>query len=165
MNKNPPLLPILLLIGLAGPVEPLFAAADYDRDPEGTIERCRACHDNPRRQRFLKRSNLDLHHLLHGTEIKSPAAPNAATDEDGRYDCMTCHPSTMTRYGIDITAERDCLECHDRSAYWPSRHHARIERLQDSGAIPESALACFLCHDFEVDGNGELTGRIRFFPE
>ncbi|GEM_PF-3249025 len=164
MNKNQTLLLLLLLIGSMTPLG-AFAYTDYNLDPEGAIKACRACHDNHRKQRFLKNSNSDAHHLLHNTRIQSTIAPNAGTDKDGLYDCMTCHRSTMTRYGIDITAERDCLQCHDRTAYWPNRHHARIELLQNSGAIPKSALACFLCHDFEVDKSGNSTGKIKFFPQ
>ncbi len=164
MNKNQPLALTLLLIGLIIPTG-VLAFTDYNLDPEGAIKNCRACHDNHRKQLFLTSSNSNAHHLLHNTEIEGSAAPNAGIDSDGLYDCMTCHTPTMTDYGIDITAERDCIKCHGNATFWPDRHHARIELLQNSGAIPESALACFLCHDFEVDENGGLTGQIRFFSK
>jgi len=155
---------ILLLIGLAIPVS-VFAFTEYSDDPEGAIKNCRACHDNHQKQLFLKNSNSVIHHLLHNTQIQSSTAPNSATDKDGLYDCMTCHSATMTEYGPDITAERDCIKCHGNTVYWPNRHHNRITSLQDSGAIPDNSLACFLCHDFEVNENGDLTGQIKFFPK
>ncbi len=155
---------VLLLIGLTIPVS-VFAFTEYYLNPEEAIKNCRACHDNHRKQVFLKNSNPTTHHLLHNSPIKSATAPNSATDKDGLYDCMTCHSATVTKYGPDITAERDCIKCHNSTVYWPDRHHARINSLQDSGAIPNNSLACFLCHDFEVNESGEFTGRVKFYTK
>ena len=140
----------LLFISLMVPAI-AFAAADYIQDPEKTIKVCRACHDNHQMFPLLINSNPTTHHLLHNTTIQSQIAPNSQTDKDGLYDCMTCHSAVMTEYGPDITAERDCLQCHDSTAIWPKRHHA----LLDSITAPPDTPKCLLCHimAFNRDGN------------
>jgi len=107
---------------------------------------CRSCHDNHRNDPLLKRSNPDAHHRLHGTEILTLNAPNAANDSDGIYDCLTCHPISKFEGGpVDISTERDCIQCHydNENTSLSGRHHKHSGKMGINGAI----IQCASCHN------------------
>ena len=114
IKKQSPLILLLLLLALIMPVGVLGAGeGEPTSDEPWFAEECRSCHDD-HTNLPLKTTNPDNHHRLQGTEILHPTAPNSATDDDGLYDCLTCHVFRMTRLQtIDIHPERNCFQCHE----------------------------------------------------
>jgi len=107
---------------------------------------CRNCHNNHKNTSF-KISISDRHHYLYGSEILHSTAPNSETDNDGLYDCSTCHISIITETGtVDIKTERDCLQCHlPEQTNLASRHHKLVNA---------NDMKCFDCHYITVTENG-----------
>ncbi len=105
-----------------------------------TAEECRSCHDNYKGL-SLKASNSDLHHYLTGKKIRFFGAtiPNAKTNTNDLYDCMTCHPIDNATTGyLELRTERDCLKCHKQGTQISDRHHYAVNA--------NTGYSCGSCH-------------------
>ena len=114
-NKTPySLFLTLLLAGLLTPLTGYSKGSGGSAPAEPWLaEECRSCHDDYENLP-LKVSNPDNHHIRYGTPILHTTAPNSAADDDGLYDCLTCHTMGWNELGYpSITLERDCLQCHE----------------------------------------------------
>jgi len=135
------------------PYVPWIVSSPFE--PEAwSYNECKSCHYDYRNLEPLKTSNPNRHHLLIGTPLKTmenwntegewpyPTAPNFYTDEDGIYDCLTCHIISKNALGLtDVGAERNCLNCHVLTTVANNvpgnRHH---------GTETATTGQCVVCH-------------------
>lgn len=134
------------------PYVPWVVNSPFEPEP-WSYEECKSCHYDYENLP-LNASNPDRHHLLIGTRIKTmddwdlhgewpyKTAPNHESDDDGFYDCLTCHVVSEGPLGfIDVSPVRDCFGCHEEDSVINNvpgnRHHAT-----------ETAVSgeCVVCH-------------------
>ena len=128
----------LLLISFTLPMSAV--GGELLLDSESMTKECRRCHNQRSEIQQLRVYNPDTHHLLRNKEILLPTAPHSETDDDGLYDCLTCHTVASTPNGyFAIDPERDCFTCHGKNnnLSLSDRHH----RLTTT-----KGYSCDYCH-------------------
>jgi len=134
------------------PYVPWMVSSPYE--PEAwAYKECKECHYDYQNLDPLTTSNPNKHHKLIGTKLKTmkdwetegkwpyPTAPNFETDEDGIYDCLTCHINRKNSEGYIVPAERDCISCHELTTVANNvpgnRHHGTETAVNGQ---------CVVCH-------------------